>query len=102
MEPITSTPPVPANFVRHDVAGAPFCIGDVVRVVALTDETAAATFLGKQGRVIYFEYSCGCGQSYPDDPMIGIESAEDTESFWKEELELVPVPEQRPGRAVEN
>jgi hypothetical protein len=49
--------------IFHDVSGAPFKIGDRVKVVSLADDTADAEFLGQQGQVLYYEYSCGCGQS---------------------------------------
>lgn len=75
--------------IYTDVAGAPFKIGDMVRVVLLADETAEEELLGREGTVLYFEYSCGCGQSFPDDPMIGIQFPERTAEFWKEELAVL-------------
>jgi hypothetical protein len=72
--------------IYHDVDGAPFKIGDSVKVVSLSDDTADAEFLGQQGKVLYFEYSCGCGQTFPNDPMIGVQFAEQAAEFWKEEL----------------
>jgi hypothetical protein len=72
--------------IYHDVDGAPFRIGERVRVISLSDETADSEFLGQQGQVLYFEYSCGCGQTFPNDPMIGIQFSEQTAEFWKEEL----------------
>jgi hypothetical protein len=76
--------------IYHDVEGAPFRIGDRVNVVLLADDTADAAFLGRKGRVIYFEYTCGCGQTYPGDPMIGVKFHGKFEEFWKEELALLP------------
>jgi hypothetical protein len=70
----------------EDVVGAPFRIGQSVNVIAITDETGDEQFLGKEGRVIYFEYDCGCGQTFPEDPMIGVLLGNRTEEFWKEEL----------------
>ena len=62
-------------------------IKQIVKVVKLSDETGEESFLGKSGTVIYFDYDCGCGQSYPDDPMIGVKFAdEEIEEFWKEEI----------------
>ena len=69
------------------VEGAPFRPGQPVRVSSISDETAHRTFLGKSGRVAYLDYDCGCGQSYPYDPMIGVIFADGTaEEFWREEL----------------
>ena len=75
--------------IYHDLDGAPFRIGAAVRVVALTDETADDGFLGCQGAVLYFEYACGCGQTFPDDPMIGVRLDAGSAEFWKEELAIV-------------
>jgi hypothetical protein len=72
--------------IYHDVDGAPFKIGDSVKVVSLSDDTADAEFLGQQGQILYFEYSCGCGQTFPNDPMIGVKFGERTAEFWKEEI----------------
>ena len=75
------------NPIYHDVSGAPFRIGERVRVVSSKDETFDPHFIGRTGSVKYLEYECGCGQSYPDDPMIGVEfRARGTEEFWREEL----------------
>jgi hypothetical protein len=89
--------------IYHDVAGAPFKIGDVVRVVSFSDDTADEDLLGCQGSVLYFEYTCGCGQSFPKDPMIGVLFAGRTAEFWREELALVRddrrrMPRRKPGR----
>ena len=72
--------------IHQDVDGAPFKIGDAVKVVSLSDDTADAEYLGRKGLVLYFEYSCGCGQTFPNDPMIGVRFGESTAEFWKEEL----------------
>jgi CarS bacterial SH3 domain len=73
---------------RHNVAGAPLRIGDRVRVVRGSDETFDRAYKGRAGVVEYFEYDCGCGQHYPDDPMIGIRFRDGSiEEFWAEELE---------------
>ena len=62
-------------------------IGQKVKVTALTDETADKNYLGKSGIVKYFDYDCGCGQSYPNDPMIGVRfEGGQVEEFWKEEI----------------
>lgn len=70
-----------------DVKGAPFKIGTDIKVVKVTDSTFDQKYMGRTGRVIYLEYSCGCGQSYPEDPMIGVQFPNnDKEEFWREEL----------------
>jgi hypothetical protein len=76
-----------AQQIRTNVDGAPFRIGELVRVARLSDSTGDADFLRKCGRVAYFEYSCGCGQSYPGDPMIGVRFLNASAEFWKEELQ---------------
>ena len=78
-----------SNPIQEDIEGAPFNIWDKVWVVAGADNTVNRYYLGKQGIVIYFEYNCGCGQSFPDDPMIGVQFSRKSEEFWKKELELV-------------
>ncbi|KNB60914.1 hypothetical protein [Chryseobacterium sp. Hurlbut01] len=67
-----------------------FCIGD--KVLILSNPNKDVTFLnefsGKKGTIIYFDYNCGCGQAYPNDPMIGVEfNKGEIEEFWKEEVE---------------
>ena len=80
------------NPICEPVEGAPFQPGDNVKVVAVVDEfTAPAhpTYIGQTGVVEYLEYSCGCGQTYPDDPMIGVRLDDHTiREFWHEELEV--------------
>src|SRR5258707_872230 len=69
--------PTGATEVKHihvDIPGAPYRISTPVRVVQLVDETGDRRWLGRIGVVKYFDYSCGCGQTYPGDPMIGVES----------------------------
>lgn len=54
------------------------------------DETFNNRFFNAICEVIYFEYECGCGQTFPEDPMIGIKSSDgEIDEFWKEELELI-------------
>jgi hypothetical protein len=72
-----------------DIAGAPFKIGERVRVVAGIDETFEEGFLGRLGTIEYFEYDCGCGQTFPSDPMIGVRFSNCIEEFWTEELQVV-------------
>ena len=62
-------------------------VNQEIKVIKLSDETGEESFLGKSGTVIYFNYDCGCGQSYPNDPMIGIKFKDEVvEEFWKEEI----------------
>ena len=73
-----------------NVLGAPLRIGAQVRVVKLVDGTGNRTWLGRTGTVKFFDYDCGCGRSFPNDPMIGVESCGGKiEQFWKEELRVV-------------
>lgn len=72
--------------------GAPFQPGQAVRVVAAidTDVHDVTSFIGKSGTVQYLEYHCGCGQTYPNDPMIGVQFENGAgEEFWTEELAAV-------------
>jgi hypothetical protein len=81
-----------ANPLFHNVKGAPFEIGDKVLVLdnPNIDETFNPVFGLRRGLIVYFEYSCGCGQNFPEDPMIGIEFEDGrTEEFWKEELKFL-------------
>lgn len=80
---------VPAGPIRQRVDGAPHQPGDRVLVVAAVDANVqdVAEHIGKAGRVAYLEYGCGCGQRYPDDPMVGVELDDGgSEEFWPEEL----------------
>jgi hypothetical protein len=87
---------IPKGLIRTNVRGAPFRIGDKVRVVRGTDETFDRRFLRRVGRIQHLNYSCACGQTYPTDPMIGVlfRSGE-VEAFWKEELKLLEKPSAR-------
>ena len=78
-----------ARPIRDQVPGAPYQPGDLVRVVAAidTEDHDVSHHIGRSGRVDYLEYDCGCGQSYAEDPMIGVElDGGDREEFWPEEL----------------
>lgn len=78
---------MPRNPIYRDVAGAPFKLGERVRVVGPGDETFDPRYLGRSGTVVYLEYGCGCGQTYPGDPMIGVRFRNTVEEeFWKAEL----------------
>ena len=76
-----------ARPIYTDVDGAQFGIGERVGVGDSKDETFDRSFKGRVGSVKYFEYDCGCGQSFPRDPMIGVRFRnDDIEEFWAEEL----------------
>lgn len=70
------------------VEGAPFQVGDIV--------TSGETIGGKKqtGVVNFLDYSGGCGETFPDDPMISVtwhriyKDEDATEHCWKEELAL--------------
>ena len=90
-----------ARPVYTDVRDAPFQIGQVVRVCQLVDQEGEIAALGKQGVVEYFEYSCGCGQSYPRDPLIGVRFPNgDLHELWREELELTAQSRMRKPRVI--
>jgi hypothetical protein len=82
-----------SNPIRCPVEGAPYQPGDPVRVVQAIDKYVhdMSKYVGRVGRVAYLEYTCGCGQHYPDDPMVGVEVEGDDEvtEFWREELSLL-------------
>jgi hypothetical protein len=84
---------VSANPIHQNVKDAPFRIGELVRVLSSEDDTFDPTYRGRVGIVKYLEYECGCGQSFPLDPMIGIEFDNmAVEEFWREELGRYPAP----------
>lgn len=69
-----------------NVDGAPFKIGDKIKVLnnPNNDETFNKLFISKSGLVIYYDYECGCGQNFPDDPMIGVRFENGiVEEYWK-------------------
>lgn len=84
-----------ARPVKIAVPGAPFQPWDRVVVVASVETPSSGAsveeFIGRSGTVSFLEYSCGCGQSFPGDPMIGV-AFEDgrQEEFWREELRRLP------------
>lgn len=81
-----------ANQIYARVPGAPYQPGDYVRVVKSPDqgELTAEQLVGRYGLVRYLEYDCGCGQTKPGDPMIGVVLEDGTRGkFRKEELEKV-------------
>lgn len=87
-----------AKPVRVHTHGAPYQVGDFVEVVTRIDveledpDDETPSHIGRAGAVAYLEYSCGCGQTYPTDPMIAVRFPEgDMEEFWREELARAPV-----------
>lgn len=55
------------------------------------DESGVRELVGKIGLVKYLEYSCGSGQHYPDDPMIGVRFRDgEVRELWKDELAMIP------------
>ena len=75
----------------HRVEGSPFQPGETVKVVSVVDETVAPTYIGHTGLVVYLEYDCGSGQTFPNDPMIGVQFPDlPMEEFWQEEVQLCP------------
>lgn len=80
-----------ANPIRQAVSGSPFQPGDRVLVTSVCDEVGRelgyGQYVGQRGVVEYLEYSCGCGQHYPDDPMVGVRlGGGEVVEFWKDEL----------------
>jgi len=75
-------------YVRTE--GAPYQPGQRVLVVASIEPPEVADvseYIGLTGTVEHLEYSCGCGQKYPGDPMIGVRFQDGRlEEFWFEEL----------------
>jgi hypothetical protein len=80
-----------SDWIRKDVEGAPFKIGDEIVVGTGTDETFLEDLKGLMGTVIGFNYKGG--KTYPTDPLVmvlipavdGLDN-ELVEGFWKEEI----------------
>jgi len=90
----------PTRTCFDSVEGAPFSIGESVVVSSLSDDSADPSFLFKRGIVDHLDYTCGCGQTYPQDPMIGVRfPSGEVEEFWREELRsATPSMALRPAR----
>ena len=72
------------------IEGAPVEVRARVLVSCAADETGNRANIGREGTVEYLEYECGCGQSYPDDPMIGVRFDDGVvEEYWQEELVIL-------------
>lgn len=87
--------PVLPGFYLVDVPGAPYLIGELVRVVdldqvealQLEDATLNADYASRMGRVVGLRYECVAGEHYPDEPMVRVKlSDEEVDLFWPEEL----------------
>lgn len=77
------------QYRKYDIEGAPFKIGSKVKISnnISEDSTFDKKYSNKKGEVVFFEYDCGCGQTFPSDPMIGVKFRDgEIEEFWKEEL----------------
>ncbi len=83
---------MPPTSLAYNIEGAPFKIGDMVMVLnnPNNDSTFDINYSSKIGEVVYYEFDCGCGQTFPDNPMIGVNfKNKKNEEFWKEELCLL-------------
>lgn len=95
-----------ARPIREHVEGAPFQPTEKVIVFCAIDrdianegeygsegsDTDAARYVGSCGVVEYLEYECGCGQSFPADPMVGVHLLSGVRmEFWPEELRRIGV-----------
>lgn len=92
------------NPIHEHVDGSPFQPGDTVRVVRAVDVDIhdVSQFVGRPGMVEYLEYECGCGQQYPDVPMVGVRFASgEVEEFWPEEIEVTTREPAREGGQME-
>jgi len=80
---------ISTNKISHDIYGSPYTIGEKVIVLSnvSNDCTFDDKFIGLIGKIEYFDFECGCGQTYPTDPMIGVKFLDNSiEEFWNEEL----------------
>lgn len=79
------------QYRKYDIEGAPFKIGCKVKISNRSeDSTFDKKYSNKKGEVVFFEYDCGCGQTFPCNPMIGVKFRDgEIEEFWKEELTAI-------------
>lgn len=77
-----------AKRIYDRVEGSPYQPGQLVEFIGGNDSTVNEHLeVGARGIVLYLEYSCGSGQHYPDDPMIGIQfTCGLIEECWADEL----------------
>lgn len=84
--------PAGADPMRHHVEGATYQPGERVLVVRAIDRYVhdVSELVGKEGAVEHLEYECGCGQHYPEDPMVGVRFGDgQLQEFWREELQQI-------------
>lgn len=75
--------------IRHHVEGAPIQVGTPVIVGLSLDDTFDRSFVGREGVVVHLNYEGDTGQTFPDDPLIGVRFPDNQEeAFWREELLL--------------
>ena len=85
----------PHGRIYGTVEGAPVQPKDWVTITQVIDEAGEAVgcaeWIGHKALVVYLEYDCGCGQTYPGDPMIGvrIHCQGVKHEYWHEELRLL-------------
>lgn len=73
------------------IEGAPIQVGALVVIGDSLDGTFDHSRRGQPGVVVHLDYDCGCGQTYPGDPMIGVRFSDgQVDEFWLEEFILVP------------
>jgi hypothetical protein len=77
------------NIILTGCKSAGLFTGD--KVLILDNPNKDCTFnidlTGKVGIIVYLNYDCGCGQSYPKDPMFGVSFANGKlEEYWKDEV----------------
>jgi hypothetical protein len=71
----------------------PFSVGERVQIVSATDLDIhdVSHHIGRVGRVEEVLEKAGCGDQYPEDPMIKVRFVKKTCVFWKEELSTYKV-----------
>lgn len=90
--------PVPPGLVALDVPGAPFSIGQAVRIRSRAETLDpddecfdAEQYAGRIGRVCAFRFECVAGERFPDDPLIQVCLEDGTKDlFWSDELAPYP------------
>lgn len=90
---VTAGAPAKPHVTSGKVQGAPFQIGEHVRVGDAVDRHVhnVAPFVGRAGVVTHLDYACDCGQTFPGDPMVGVAfGEEEKEEFWSEEIQGDP------------
>lgn len=73
--------------ITHNIKEIKFKINQNIKVINLIDKTGNRYYLNKIGLIKYFNFDCGCEQTFPHNPMIGIKFFNGKiEEFWKEEI----------------